>query len=253
MGTVYPFKHELFGTLCAISIDGDPWFLASEACGVLGISNMAEALSKLDADEHKTAAISVGDGEHVECDIVSDFGLWHLAEDVGTSKSVELQNWLAKEVIPTFYKKQADSSCTELQSDKLVLTALKVISSIVDVLMGQIAQMMPKVTFADAVVASEGAVLIGDLAKLLKQNGVDMDQGKLLAWMRDNGYLVKDGPAMNTPTPMAANLKLFTVKEHATPNPNGTVSLTRTTMVTGNGQVYFVNKFLGKETVSEPA
>lgn len=102
----------------------------------------------------------------------------------------------------------------------------------------------PKVTFANAVNVSKGGMLLGMLAKLLHQNGVDIGQKRLFQWMRDKGYLMKNGTDKNMPTQKSRELGLFKVKERAIDNPDGSVRLTRTTLVTGKGQEYSINKFL---------
>lgn len=102
----------------------------------------------------------------------------------------------------------------------------------------------PKVIFAEAVSTSKDGILVGMLAKLLHQNGVDIGQKRLFQWMRDKGYLMKNGTDKNMPTQKARELGLFKVKERAIDNPDGSVRLTRTTLVTGKGQEYFINKFL---------
>ena len=103
----------------------------------------------------------------------------------------------------------------------------------------------PKVIFADSVSAAKSSILIGDLAKILKQNGVNIGQNRLFEWLRTNGYLIKDGTSKNMPTQRAADMKLFEVKVRTVNNPDGSIRETKTTVVTGKGQVYFVNKFLG--------
>lgn len=107
--------------------------------------------------------------------------------------------------------------------------------------------MKPKAIFADAVAASKESILIGNLAKLISQNGVSIGQNRLFTWMYDNGYLIKNGDRRRMPTQKAMELGLFEVKERAIDNPDGSVRLTRTTLVTGKGQQYFINKFLGKD------
>lgn len=102
----------------------------------------------------------------------------------------------------------------------------------------------PKVLFADAVAASQTSILIGDLAKLIRQNGVEVGQNRLFQWLRDNGYLCSTGERYNLPTQKSMELKLFEVKETTISNPDGSIRITRTTKVTGKGQAYFVNKFL---------
>lgn len=100
----------------------------------------------------------------------------------------------------------------------------------------------PKVVFADSVTASSATILIGDLAKIMKQNGVDIGQKRLFEWLRNNGYLIKSGSSRNMPTQKAANMGLFFVKESSMANPDGSVRVTKTTKVTGKGQIYFINK-----------
>lgn len=107
-----------------------------------------------------------------------------------------------------------------------------------------IQQQAPKVLFADAVATSDTSILIGDLAKLLKQNGIDTGQRRLFEHLRTNGYLMKQGSSYNMPTQRAMEMKLFEVKERTITNPDGSVRLTRTTKVTGKGQQYFINLFL---------
>lgn len=109
----------------------------------------------------------------------------------------------------------------------------------------KIEQDKPKVLFADAVATADTSILVGDLAKLLKQNGVDIGQKRLFDWLRNKGYLIKKGLSKNMPTQKSMELKLFEVKERAINNPDGTIRVTRTTKVTGAGQRYFINKFLG--------
>lgn len=115
------------------------------------------------------------------------------------------------------------------------------------VLVEENTQMKPKAVFADAVSASEESILVGQLAKLIKQNGYNVGQNKLFEWMREHGYLIKSGSRRNQPTQRSMEMQLFEVKERAVANPDGSTRLTLTTKVTGKGQVYFVNNFLSKE------
>lgn len=110
----------------------------------------------------------------------------------------------------------------------------------------QIEDMKPKALFADAVATSHTSILIGDLAKLIRQNGVDIGQNRLFAWLREHGYLIGSGDRRNMPTQRAMDLGLFDIKERTFQNPDGSVRITKTTKVTGKGQQYFINKFLQK-------
>lgn len=127
--------------------------------------------------------------------------------------------------------------------EKVMARALNIANKTIENLTIENKAMKPKALFADAVNDSETDILIGDLAKLIKQNGHDIGQKRLFAWMRDNGYLMKSGNSKNLPTQKAMDLGLFHIKERTINNPDGSVRITKTTKVTGKGQIYFVNKF----------
>lgn len=129
----------------------------------------------------------------------------------------------------------------------LVQRSMEYLKSKCDALLLENQSMKPKALFADAVATSEESILVGQLAKLIKQNGYDIGQNKLFEWLREHNYLIKSGARRNQPTQRSMEMKLFEVKERAVANPDGSTRLTLTTKVTGKGQVYFVNKFLNKE------
>lgn len=131
--------------------------------------------------------------------------------------------------------------------EKVMARALNIANKTIANLTIENKTMKPKALFADAVNDSETDILIGDLAKLIKQNGHDIGQKCLFTWMRDNGYLIKSGSSKNMPTQRAMQLGLYRVKERTINNPDGSVRITKTTKVTGKGQIYFVNKFCSKE------
>lgn len=128
--------------------------------------------------------------------------------------------------------------------EKVMARALSIANHTIDTLNQQVIEMHPKAVFADAVAVSDDGILVGALAKLLKQNGVDTGQKRLFEWLRANGYLIKDGRDKNIPTQRAMEMKLFKVKERTITNPDGSSRITRTCLVTGKGQQYFINKFL---------
>jgi len=136
--------------------------------------------------------------------------------------------------------------------EKVMARALSIANHTIDTLNQQVVEMHPKAVFADAVAVSDDGILVGALAKLLKQNGVDTGQKRLFEWLRTNGYLIKDGRDKNIPTQRAMNMKLFKVKERTITNPDGSSRITRTCLVTGKGQQYFINKFLDKPADEEP-
>ena len=129
----------------------------------------------------------------------------------------------------------------------LVQRSMDYLKSRCDALLLENKELKPKALFADAVSASNESILIGQLAKLIRQNGYEIGQNRLFEWMRENEYLIKKGERYNQPTQKSMDLGLFEVKERTITNPDGSTRLTLTTKVTGKGQVYFVNKFLNKE------
>lgn len=132
--------------------------------------------------------------------------------------------------------------------EKVMARALDYAHKTIANLSNQIAEQKPKVIFAEAVSASKTSILIGDLAKILKQNGIDIGQKRLFAWLRDNGYLIKGGSSKNMPTQRSMDMGLFVVKEGSYVNGEGVNVTTKTTKVTGKGQIYFINKFKGEST-----
>lgn len=130
---------------------------------------------------------------------------------------------------------------------KIADTRIQALSGTVQALEAKVKEDKPKVLFADSVSAAQTSILIGELAKLINQNGVEIGQQRLFKWMRDNGYLMKNGVSYNLPTQRSMDAGWFEIKETTINNPDGSVRLTRTPKVTGKGQVYFINKFLGKE------
>lgn len=149
--------------------------------------------------------------------------------------------------------KQARQYFLQIEKDwnspeKVMARALQIAGDKLKRLENKVKADAPKVLFADAVSASKTSILVGELAKLLKQNGVDIGQHRLFRWMRENGYLIRrNGTDFNMPTQKSMDLGLFTVKETAITHSDGTVTVSKTTKVTGKGQQYFIQKFLGEE------
>lgn len=136
------------------------------------------------------------------------------------------KKWNSPEAVMARALQMADKKLLELQS--------------------KIEQDKPKTIFADAVATSHTSILVGDLAKLIKQNGYDIGQRRLFDYLRENGYLIKSGSSWNMPTQYSMDLGLFEVKESTINNPDGSIRINRTTKVTGKGQIYFINHFLNK-------
>lgn len=170
MNNISTFNNPAFGSVRAVSVNDEPYFVGRDVAEILGYSNPRKAIGDHVDDEDKTDGVTIRDS-------------------IGREQA-------------------------------------------------------PKVLFANAVETAHNSILIGDLAKIIRQNGVDIGQKRLFDWMRQNGYLIKGGQSKNMPTQKAMDMNLFEVKESTVNNPDGSVRITRTTKVTGKGQTYFVKKFL---------
>lgn len=188
-------------------------------------------------------------------DYIPESLFYRLGMKASNPAADKFQNWLALEVIPSIRKNggyivgQETLSDDELLSRALMVAQRKIEekNQLIAMQDSRIQEMRPKEIFADAVSASQTSILIGDLAKLICQNGYKIGQKRLFDWMRDNGYLMKHGNSRNLPKQRYLEQELFEIKESNIQNPDGSVRITRTTKVTGKGQVYFVNKFLENE------
>lgn len=173
---------------------------------------------------------------------------YRLAMKAKNEAAEKFQAKVADEIIPSIRKTGSYQSHTPQGKELLALAVLEAQKTIEEQA-AEIGRMRPKEIFADAVSTSHTAILIGDLAKILKQNGIETGQKRLFSWLRENGYLIKrKGTDWNMPTQKSMEMGLFEVKESTVNNPDGSVRINRTTKVTGKGQVYFVNKFLEATT-----
>lgn len=187
-------------------------------------------------------------------DFIPENIFYRLAMKAKNEVAEKFQAKVADEIIPSIRKHGGYIAGQETMSDdelleKAILVAQRKIAErdkIIDQKQKRIEQMIPKEVFADSVSASKQSILIGDLAKLICQNGHPIGQKRMFQWLRDKGYLVKSGSSYNMPMQRYVEQGLFEVKESTINNPDGSVRITRTTVVTGKGQIYFINKFLGE-------
>lgn len=253
MNDVKIFENPEFGRVRTIVIDGESWFVAADVCHALDIGNPSDALNRLDDDERTLVSIEgASNGKPVNG--VNEPGLYSLVLGSRKPEAKAFKRWITHEVIPAIRKTggyHVPQSPAE-QMAQGILAAQKLLAerdATIAKQNEQIAVLTPKGIFADAVTASKTSILVGGLAKLIKQQGIDIGQKRLFAWMRENGFLIKSGTEKNMPTQRAMDMKLFEVKEGSFVDGNG---VNRTTKVTGKGQVYFVNKFLnGSKAVLE--
>lgn len=241
-----------------IQRDGEPWWILKDVCEVLEISNSRMVAERLDVDEKGVSIIDTLGGKQ-ELTVISESGLYNVILLSRKPEAKHFKRWVTHEVLPQIRRHGAyitTSKLEEIMNDPdswiKLLTALKEERQEKERLKLQSAQDKPKVVFADAVSVSEGTILIGELAKILKGNGIDIGQNRLFERLRQDGFLIKrKGTDYNAPTQKAMELGLFRVKETAITHSDGHVTISKTTKVTGKGQQYFINYFLGGGTISD--
>lgn len=251
MNELQIFNNEEFGDIRTVTIDSEPWFVGKDVADALGYSdvNKAVAMHVENEDKKLNDKTSSSFGQR-GATLINESGLYALILGSKLKSAKRFRRWVTKEVLPTIYRTGSYLPAS-LQDEALISLALIKAQGILDYQHHQIERMRPKEVFADAVAASHTSILIGDLAKILRQNGVDTGQKRLFAWMRENGYLIKrKGADWNMPTQKSMEMGLFEVKESTVNNPDGSVGIKKTTKVTGKGQQYFINKFLGKQNGS---
>lgn len=236
-----------------IQKDGEPWWVLKDVCNVLDLSDTNKTAERLDVDELTRIKFVTG-GQNREMLCINESGLYNVILRSDKPEAKPFRKWVTSEVLPSIRKNGGYISGQENMTDdellaNAVLVAQRKIAERDKVIRAQdkkIEEMKPKAIFADAVSTSHTSILIGDLAKLICQNGVQIGQKRLFEWLRNNGYLVKSGSSKNMPVQRYIEQGLFEVKESSIQNPDGSVRITRTTKISGKGQVYFVNKFLNK-------
>lgn len=231
--------------------NGEPWFVAKDVCDVLGIENSRKATAELDSDEKNTVTISDGIAGNPNKTIISEPGLYRLVMKSRKPEAKEFQRWVTHEVLPQIRKtggyiptSDADDDMTILA--KAVMIGQRTMEAQKQKIAAQdahIRELEPKARFADAVAASDGTCLIGELAKMLRQNGLDIGQNRLFEIFRQDGYLGRTGSNRNVPTQKAMDLGLFRIKETAVTHSDGHVTVNRTAKVTSKGQTYFISRY----------
>lgn len=248
------FENPAFGKVRVVEQGGEPWFVGKDVAEILGYSNTPKAIRDHVDDEDKLAERIVLSGQNREVAIINESGLYSLILSSKMPKAKEFKRWVTAEVLPAIRKTGGYIAGSEKMSDaELMAKAVLVAQATIKERDARIAElesdtqrMKPKEIFADAVSASNQTILIGDLAKLIKQNGHDIGQKRMFEWLRNNGYLIKrQGADYNSPTQRAMELGLFRIKETAVTHSDGHVTVSKTVKVTGKGQAYFVNKLLG--------
>lgn len=249
---IFNFENNEVRTL---NIDGKPYFVGKDIADVLGYSNPQKALRDHVDEEDKTVneSFTVNGTKAV---LINESGLYSLILSSKMPNAKKFKRWVTSEVLPAIVHKgvyMTDKKAYDITHDRSGATLADLLQQAADQLKQkdiQIAEMKPKALFADAVATSNRSILVGELAKLIRQNGVDIGQNRLFIWLREHGYLIKrKGTDYNMPTQKAVAMGLFQIKETSITHSNGTITLTKTAKVTGKGQQYFINKFLCSQRV----
>lgn len=249
---IAPFTHSLFGTIRTMTGDnGEPLFVATDIAKVLGYRDAANMARRLDEDEKGTRSTSTPGGAQ-SVTVITEAGLYSAILGSKRPDARQFKRWVTHEVLPAIrrhggYLTPAKVEEALLNPDTLIrlATDLKAERERRAALEAQAEADRPKVLFADAVTASKSTCLVGELAKILRGNGIQIGQNRLFAWMRERGYLInRRGSDRNMPTQRSMELGLFEIKETAITHSDGHVTISRTPKVTGKGQTYFVEVLL---------
>lgn len=246
MTDIQVFKNDEFGAVRTIEQDGKVMFCGKDVATALGYSNPSKALRDHTRGERIVTPLETSGGIQ-QVQFITEGDLYRLVASSKLPSAQQFESWVFDEVLPSIRKRGGYmASVKDETPEETMARAFIIAKETIERKDREIAEMKPKALFADAVSTSDKCMLVGELAKVLRQNGVQMGQKRLFSWLRDNGYLMKRGSSYNLPTQKAMEMELFEVKETAINHSDGHVSTNFTTKVTPKGQQYFINKFLGE-------
>lgn len=255
MNKLQVFNNPEFGEIRTVTISGEPWFVGKDVAERLGYSEPRSAVSKkVDADDRGVSKMATPSGIQ-EMTVINESGLYSLVLSSKLPTAKKFKRWITSEVIPTIRKTggyvQNDDAFINTYlpyADDSTVALFKSTLATVRSLNAKIEKDKPKVLFADAVSTAKTSILVGELAKILKQNGVDIGQNRLFEYLRKNGYLIsRRGSDYNMPTQRSMERGWFEIKETAITHSDGSIGVSKTVKVTGRGQQYFINHFLTNE------
>lgn len=232
-----------------LTIGDEPYFVGKDVAEVLGYSNPQKAIRNHVDDEDKGVNEMDTPGGKQPIVIINESGLHSLILGSKLPEAKRFKRWVTSEVLPSLRRNGMYAMDELLDNPDLAINALQKLKEEREArrqLELQNAQMKPKALFAEAVETSSTSILIGDMAKLLRQNGVEVGQRRLFDWLRTNGGLMKTGESRNMPTQKAMEKGYFEIRERTISNPDGSVRITKTTKATGKGQVWLTNEFMGE-------
>lgn len=256
MNNITTFSNAEFGDIRVVMRESESWFVGKDIAEKLGYKNTNDAIKKHVENEDKMDGVAIYDpiGRKQNPIIINESGLYSLILGSKLQSAKRFKHWVTSEVLPSIRKNggyianQDNLSDDELLEKALLVAHRKIEERNKEIAYQreQIEKMQPKALFADAVSSSSNSILVRDMAKLLKQNGVDIGEKRLFEYLRNNGYLIKrPGADYNSPTQKSMDLGLFEIKETVVAHANDT-RVHKTSKITGKGQRYFINKFLNK-------
>lgn len=247
MNELQIFNNEEFGKIRTVTIDNEPWFVGKDVASSLGYSdtNKAVAMHVEKEDKKLNDKSSPSFGQR-GATIINESGLYALIFGSKLESAKRFKHWVTSEVLPSI-RKTGGYDMKQPQGKELLALAVLEAQKTIEEQTAQIEEMKPHAILGQAITTANTSILVGDLAKILRQNGVDIGAQRLFGWMRENGYLIKrKGSDWNLPTQKSMDMGLFEIKESVHIDGNGCNKISRTPKVTGKGQQYFINKFLSK-------
>lgn len=241
MNEIQTFNNPEFGTVRAVrGDDGEPLFVARDVTDALGLDRTATR--RLDEDEKGVRSTHTPGGNQ-QVLLVTEPGFYKLVLQSRKPEAKAFQRWVTHEVLPALRRDGGYMVARDETPEQTMARAVLLAQQTIDRQKSRIAELEPKALFADAVAASDGTCLVGELAKMMRQNGVKVGQNRFFAMLREDGYLGNVGQNRNVPTQRAMDLGLFRIKETAVTHSDGHVTLSRTPKVTGKGQRYFLERY----------
>lgn len=248
MNQLQIFENPEFGAVRTVEIDGEPWLVGKDVADDLGYQNGSRDINRhVDEEDRKKMMIFDGN-QNKETIVINESGLYSLVLSSKLPTARKFKHWVTSEVLPSIRRHGLYAADELLNNPDLMIRAmeeLKAERARANALAEKVERDAPKVLFAESVAASQHSILVFDLAKILRQNGVQIGGNRLFEWLRTNGYLIRrKGSDWNMPTQRAVEMGLFEIKETSVTHADGHVTVNKTPKVTGKGQQYFVNLFL---------
>ena len=251
MNELQVFKNEEFGEVRSLLINDEPYFVGKDVTNILGYQNGSRDVNRHVDDDDKITYQIIESGQRRNMILINESGLYSLILSSKLPTAKKFKRWVTKEVLPSIRKTGSYNAVPKTYKEALLELVAQVEEN--EKLQLENQEMKPKAIFADAVATSEDSILIGQLAKLISQNGNKIGQNRLFEWLRKNGFLCSRGENYNMPSQKSMEMGLMEIKERTIHNPDGSVRVTKTTKITGKGQIYFVNKFKKETSLKQTA